>query len=279
VDVRVEQGEQRQRLMDVARFQAPGFLMQQRLLVHVEDHQLVTLDRLDPADESLFIEDELVDVNRRQVVDELYAMPGAPVILTGVDLAHTIPERAGHVVITLRQQRDVIDQLVGVVVLGVDTAGARLQAHVDVLGHQHHGQAGVARLQLHQLVDDLVVVEVFRQPGHRRRTFAHEDGKTPAGAALAALDGYPVLDVLGLRPGENLIDQADGLATFGGDAVLAGLQFVEFLQHRHRDGDVVFFEVEQGVGIVNQDVGVESVEGWSGGLGASVVIHTSVTFL
>nr|ABQ58822.1 Alg8 [Vibrio sp. QY102] len=200
-------------------------------------------------------------------------------VLTGVDLAHTIPERAGHVVIPLRQQRDIIDQLVSVIVLGVDTASARLQAHVDVLGHQHHGEAGVARLQLHQLVDDLVVVEVFRQPGHRRCTFTHKDGKTTTGAALAALDGYPVLDVLRFGTGENLIDQADGLATFGGNAMLAGFQFVEFLQHRHRDGDVVFFEVEQGVGIVDQNIGVEGVKGWSGGLGASVVIPYSVTFL
>ncbi|MNE75061.1 hypothetical protein D3C80_1711850 [compost metagenome] len=36
VNVRIEQCKQRQALMNVARFQAPGFLVQQRLLVQVE---------------------------------------------------------------------------------------------------------------------------------------------------------------------------------------------------------------------------------------------------
>ncbi len=37
MDIRVEQGEQRQCLMDVPRAQAPGFLMQQRFLMQVEE--------------------------------------------------------------------------------------------------------------------------------------------------------------------------------------------------------------------------------------------------
>uniref|UniRef100_A0A1I7XWQ0 Nitrogenase iron protein n=1 Tax=Steinernema glaseri TaxID=37863 RepID=A0A1I7XWQ0_9BILA len=75
VDVGVEQGEQRQALMDVTRFQAPGFLVQQWLLMQVEQQQLAVTDALDPADEALLVDDELVDVNRRQVVGQLHAVP------------------------------------------------------------------------------------------------------------------------------------------------------------------------------------------------------------
>ncbi|MCY1532715.1 hypothetical protein D9M68_680010 [compost metagenome] len=195
-------------------------------------------------------------------------------ILARLHLAHAVPERARHVVVATGQQGDVIHQLVGVVVLRVDPAGPRLQAHVDVLGHQHHGHARLAALQLHQLVDDLVVVEVFRQPGDGGCALAHEDREKTAGAALLSLDGYAVLHFLGGGAAEDLVDVTDGLPAFGSDALLAGLELVQFLQHGHRNGHVVFLEVEQGVGIVNQDVGVERVQGWSGRAGASMVIHT-----
>ncbi|MNF74684.1 hypothetical protein D3C84_567230 [compost metagenome] len=274
MDVRVEQGEQRQRLVDIAWPQAPGLLMQQRLLVQIEDQQFIALDALDPADEALFVDDELVDVHRRQVVDQLHPVPGAAVILTGLDLAHPIPEGTAHAVITLGQQRHIVDQLVGVVVLRIDPAGARLQAHVDVLGHQHHGHVRAPCFQLDQLIDDLVVVEVLRQPGDGRGTFSHENREKTTRPALLALDRDTMLHFLGRGATEDLIDQANGLPALGSDALLAGFQLVQLLQNGHRDGDVVFLEIQQRVGIVDQHIGVEGVEGWSGGLEASVVIHT-----
>lgn len=242
--------------------------------MQVEDGQLVLLDALDPADEALFVDDELVDVHRRQVVGELHAMPGTAVVLAGLDLAHAVPERAGEGMVAARQQGHVVDQLVGVVVLRVHPAGARLQAHVDVLGHQHHAHAAVAALQLDQLVDDLVVVEVLRQPGNGLGTLAHEDRQAAAGAVLATLDRYPSLDLLGRGLAEYLVDQADGLAALGGDGVLSGLQLVQLFEHRHRDRDAVFLEVQQGIRIVDQDIGIEDVQGGLGGAGTSVVIHT-----
>ncbi len=77
--------------------------MQQRFLMQVEDQQLGLIDLLDPADKALFVNDELVDMHCRQVVDQLHLMPGAAVILTGVDLAHAVPEGAGHVVVAVGQ--------------------------------------------------------------------------------------------------------------------------------------------------------------------------------
>lgn len=56
----------------------PGFLMQQWLLMQVEQQQFIGLDALDPTHEALLVDDEFVDVHRRQVVDQLDAMPGAP---------------------------------------------------------------------------------------------------------------------------------------------------------------------------------------------------------
>ncbi len=242
--------------------------------MQVEDGQLVLLDALDPADEALFVDDELVDVHRRQVVGELHAMPGTAVVLAGLDLAHAVPERAGEGMVAARQQGHVVDQLVGVVVLRVHPAGARLQAHVDVLGHQHHAHAAVAALQLDQLVDDLVVVEVLRQPGDGLGTLAHEDRQAAAGAVLATLDRYPSSTCSGVASPSTWSIRRMSLAALGGDGVLSGLQLVQLFEHRHRDRDAVFPEVQQGIRIVDQDIGIEDVQGGLGGAGTSVVIHT-----
>ncbi|MNE20576.1 hypothetical protein D3C80_1137050 [compost metagenome] len=84
-------------------------------------------------------------------------------VLTGFDFADPVPERTGNAMIALGQQRYVVNQLVSTVVLGRDPTGAGLEAHVDVFGHQHHVQFLAPTAQFQQLVDDDVVVEVFRQ--------------------------------------------------------------------------------------------------------------------
>ncbi|MNM83468.1 hypothetical protein D3C81_955300 [compost metagenome] len=190
----------------------------------------------------------------------------------GLDLADLLPERAADLVIAVWQQRHVVHQLVGVVVLGRHAAGTRLQAHVDVLADQHHAHVRTAALQLHQLVDDLVVVEVFRQAAEGRIQPAHEDRQTAARRALATLDRHALLDLLGRSLAEQLIDQADGLAALGRHAVLAGLQMIELLEHGHRDGHVMLLEVQQGIRIVNQDIGIEHIQPGMRGL-AGAFIH------
>ncbi len=197
VDVRVEQRIQRQALVDITRFQAPGFLVQQGFLMQVEDQQPVDLDLFDPAHEALFVDDELVDVYRRQVVDQLHLVPGATVVLTGFDLADAVPERAGHGVITTGQHRHVVDQLVGTVVLGSDPTRSCLEAHIDVFGHQHHAHVLVTSVQVDQLVDDFVVVEVFRQQAVGLAALAHQNRQQTLGPAFAALDRHADFDVLG----------------------------------------------------------------------------------
>src|SRR3546814_10073934 len=112
---------------------------------------------------ALPIYDELVDVYRGKVVGQLHAVPGAPMPLMGLDLAHAIPERAADAVIAGGKLADVIDQLIGMVILRRYATGTRLQAHVDVLGHQHHRQAGTLSAQLDHLIDDLVVVQILRR--------------------------------------------------------------------------------------------------------------------
>ena len=125
MDVRVEQGIQRQTLINIARAQAPRLLVQQRLLVQVENQNLSTLNALNPTDEALFVDDKFVDMHRWQVVDQLHQMPGSAVLLTGIDLGHPVPKRAADVVITLGQQRHIVDQLVGVIVLRFNPASPR----------------------------------------------------------------------------------------------------------------------------------------------------------
>ena len=76
--------------------------MQQGLLMQVEDQQHIGADFLDPADKTLLVDNELIDMHRRQVVDQLHLVPGPPVILAGLDLADTIPEGTAHGVIAIR---------------------------------------------------------------------------------------------------------------------------------------------------------------------------------
>ncbi|MNE41257.1 hypothetical protein D3C80_1353180 [compost metagenome] len=196
----------------------------------------------------------------RQAAIELHAVHGATDFLAGVDLADLLPERPADLVIAARQQRHVVHQLVGMVVLGRHATGARLQAHVDVLADQHHLDIRATTLQLHQLVDDLVVVEVFRQAAEGSVQPAHEDRQATARFALATLDRHALLDLLRVGLAEQLVDQADRLATLGRHAVLAGLQMIELLEHGHRNGHVVFLEIQQGIRIVNQDIGIEHIQ-------------------
>ena len=62
MDVRVEQGEHCQCLEDVTGLQSPAFLVQQRLLMQVPNIQVFSVDGFHPADESLVINDEVVQV-------------------------------------------------------------------------------------------------------------------------------------------------------------------------------------------------------------------------
>jgi hypothetical protein len=57
--------------------------------------------------------------------------------------------------------------------------------------------------------------------------------------------------------GAQIVDLADDPARVAAAFVLLALEAVQFLQHVHRQNDVVFVESFQGEGIMQQDVGVQ----------------------
>src|SRR5690606_14228805 len=66
-------------------------------------------------------------------------------------------------------------------------------------------------------------------------------------------------DFLRRRIAQQPVDQANGLATVGGHGLLAALELIQLLKHGHGNNDLVLFEIKDGVGVVNEDVGVEDV--------------------
>ena len=181
---------QGQGLEDIPWAQPPGFLVHQRFLVHIEQLEMGPLNRLDLPDETLVIDDEVVDMQGRQVVGELNIVQGLTGELTGLDLAGALPEGALDLVVTAGQQVDVVEQLVGVVIRGIDATGPGLEPHVDVFRDQRDAVVRMADLQLAQLVDDLVVVEVVGQTVGGERRLVHQDGEGAVGPQFAALDGH-----------------------------------------------------------------------------------------
>ncbi|MNF55727.1 hypothetical protein D3C84_371990 [compost metagenome] len=130
-------------------------------------------------------------------------------------------------------------------------------------------------MQVDQLVDDDVVVEVIGQQLVGLGAAAHENRQQALGPALATLDRDALFDIARRSVAQGLIDQANGLTAFGSDGVLAILELVQLLKHRHRNGDMVLFEVQQRIGVVDQYVGIEHVKDWLvGRSGTSLIIHT-----
>lgn len=58
---------------------------------------------------------------------------------------------------------------------------------------------------------------------------------------------------------QQFVDVLYGLMVVCCYCLFVGFQVVEFFEDGYWNDDVVFFEVEEGVGIVDQDVGVEDV--------------------
>ncbi|KPZ05702.1 Alg8 [Pseudomonas syringae pv. spinaceae] len=130
-------------------------------------------------------------------------------------------------------------------------------------------------MQVDQLVDDDVVVQVLGQQAVGFLALAHQNGQETFEHTSPAINRHALFDFFGAGFSQSLVDQTDGLTAFGGHRMFTGLEFVQFLQNRHGNGDMVFFEIQQRVWIVNQYVGIEHVKDWLvGGRGASVIIHT-----
>src|SRR5690554_766898 len=260
VDVRVQQQVQSHGLVDVPGHQPPDFLIHQVVLMEVFDNQVLVGDPGHLADKAPFVDHKLVDVQPGQLALTLEVVLGAALALDGFHLVDVVPERVGKLQVALGQQVDVVQQLVVVVILGFDTKAPGFQAHIDVFAHQDDVPGFVLRLQGRECVDDLVVVQVLGQ-GMGACTFgAHDDGE-PAQRFrfLSPQNGHAFFDIFGAGITQQLIDIANGLTTVGGDGLFAGFEAVELFQNGHRNDDVVFFKVQKGVGVVDQDIGVEDV--------------------
>ena len=120
--------------------------------------------------------------------------------------------------ITTRQQIDIVEQLIGMVILCINTAAARLETHIDVFGDQHDSAIGVAVLQVAELIDDLVVIQIVGQTVGGDCVFFHQDGECAVGAKLAALNGDALVDLVRWSHPQGLVDQPDSLTAVGGNA-------------------------------------------------------------
>src|SRR3989338_1371290 len=71
-------------------------------------------------------------------------------------------------------------------------------------------------------------------------------------------------DILSFRAAKNLVDILYGEAGLVAHlAVGAVLERIKFRKYNHRDYNLVLFEGEQGIRIMDEDVGVENIYFWS----------------
>ena len=137
--------------------------------------------------------------------------------------------------------------LVGAVVLRLDAEGLGLDPDGRVLGDQHH-RVGVVDLEAHRREDDDVVRQV-RLPPEGAVPPVHPQGPP-------ARQRHPLREVPFLAKG---IDQVKGVPNRLGDLPVASLESVELGDHLKGKNDLVVFELQRGLGIMNKDVGVQNI--------------------
>jgi len=159
------------------------------------------------------------------------------------------------------QQVAVFKHLVVLVIVGVEPQGARLDAHVDVLGHQHDFARHIFLAQRLDHAKDLVVSLALRQ-AHRQGVVEHLGLEKQAAAGFRVPGGVQLqalADVGTVRPGEP-IERTAGLARIAGHFRHAFLVAVKFFQHDHWQKNIVFLKAEQAHWVVHEDIGVENEE-------------------
>ena len=82
----------------------------------------------------------------------------------------------------------------------------------------------------------------------------HENCQRSMGAEFTSGDRDSLFDLVGGCISECLVDESDCLAAIGGDTGFSGFELVEFFKDGHRDDDMVLFEIEQSVGVVDQNL-------------------------
>jgi len=140
---------------------------------------------------------------------------------------------------------------VALVILRRDPEGVRLDPQVRVLGDHDHGNVPFPRARGEGDTEDLVVPgPAFQFRRKQGRPLASErHAQDPSVLQRDSLPevagGAQAVDVLGHRPG------------VAPEHVQVFFEMIELLDHRDRDDHPVVFEMEQRVGVVQQDVRVE----------------------
>ena len=178
------------------------------------------------------------------------------------------------------EQAGVVDDPIAVVVLGREAQNTRLDAQVDVLGDQDDGALGTERPERDGHGQDDVVRLVA---GHGRRQVHAEllglqeqasaprpqrshrfPGEVAVASARRLRERQPLLDGPAVGVADQLIQEAADLAGVARQLRGAFLGRVQLLQDHHGHVQVVLLEAEQRRRIVQQHIGVEHEQPWTG---------------
>ena len=175
-----------------------------------------------------------------------------------------VPEIRRQLLHAAREQVGILDGLVARVVLGVHADDRRLDAQIDVLGHQRDPGVGEFLLQRERVGEKGVVGAVardaFRQRGFEQLRLEKQPSR---GRALAVIHRHrgrqreTAVDLLLGGALHQLVEKAADLAHVAGRLRDAFLARIELLEHGHRNVDVVLLEAEYRRRVVHEHVGVE----------------------
>src|SRR5688572_4664804 len=264
VDGRVHEQVEREVLLAVARGDAPHRVLGVRVVAQRLEHGDATLRLLDQRIERLvpgLVEHELVHVQLRDQ-RPAHAVVRVPVLLPRLDVAPVrVPEILRQRAHAGVEEVGVLEHLVVEVILGVEPQRPRLDAHVDVLRHQHHFALRLALLEGAHDGKDLVVG--LARGERRGQAAVHRLGlqKQPAARLLSFPGSYQQALLYRFQiPGDDLVEEAARLARVARDVREPALVLVELLQGGDRQVDVVLVEAEEARRIVHEHVGVEHEE-------------------
>ena len=201
------------------------------------------------------------------------AVVGLAAVLPALHVLGFFPEVCGQGQAAGVQQVAVVPRLVVAVVLGGQAQCARLDAHIDVLGHQHHFLLTLLeQTQCLHYTQNLVVGLALRQAGGQFVVQRHGLEEQMAGGCFVARGiQAQACGQVGILLGiDQCIQRAADLAAIAchfSHALFVGVQLFE---HHHGQEDVVLFKAEDAGGVVQQHIGVQHKQA---GLAAALFAH------
>ena len=177
-----------------------------------------------------------------------------------------LPEFLGQRTRAGVQEIGVFQHLVVEIIFGGESERTRLDAHVDIFGHQNDLALGLLLLQVLNHADDLIVSLAAGQARWKFANYGFGLQKQAAIGIFIAMRGQgDAFCNISRRVAQQLIEIATRLARIARDFGHAFLVIVELFKRGHRNEKIVFLEAEQTGGIVHQDIGVEH-EKFGGGV-------------